>query len=169
MSLRFFLSIFANTIRFLIPRCVRFKNAHISETLIMKNSRSIAGECILFRKIFIGGCDGLSYGAFTSKYLRVGWTNFLFFFFHPYVMPVAYSWHPRKDRKVCVIAMRTILRRVHPPADLCYHMVLRYHQLEREIDVENISPFNTSLFVPSTPSFSLSLPFSFSFFLSMMT
>lgn len=40
-------------------------------------------------------------------------------------------------------------RRVHPPADLCYHMVLRYHRPEREIDVENISPFNTSLFAPS--------------------
>lgn len=64
-------------------------------------------------------------------------------------MPVAYLWHPRKDRKVCVIAMRTIFRRVHPLADLCYHMVLRYHQLEREIDVENISPFNIPLRFPS--------------------
>jgi len=44
-------------------------------------------------------------------------------------------------------------RRVHPLADLCYHMVLRYHRLEREIDVENISPFNTFF----APSFSLSL------------
>lgn len=54
-------------------------------------------------------------------------------------------------------------RRVHPLADLCYHMVLRYHQLEREIDVENISPFNISLFAPSTPPLIHSL-LSFSLF-----
>lgn len=55
-------------------------------------------------------------------------------------------------------------RRVHPLADLCYHMVLHYHQPEREIDVENISPFNTSLFAPvNAPRLFHSLLFFFAF------
>lgn len=120
-------------------------------------------RCISLLKIFIAGCDRLSYGAFTTEYLCRADK----FFFHRYVMPVAYSGiHERqkgvRDRH------ENDPRRVHPLADLRYHMVLRHLQLEREIDVENISPFNTSLSLSSRPviSFPLSRSLSHSFFSS---
>lgn len=95
-SLRFFLSIFGSTL--LISRCVRFKSAHTSETLIMKNSRSIAGNVFYFWKYLLLDATDFHTAHLPRNISASGGQNFLLFFFRTWCRSRTPGIHGKTER-----------------------------------------------------------------------
>lgn len=134
-------------------RCVHFRSTYLRNSDLMKNSRSIAGNVFYFWKYLL--LDTTDYHTVHLPWNISAPSGQNFFYIRTWCRSRS---TPSTERQKGVRDRHeNDPRGVHPLADLCYHMVLHYHQLAREIDAENISPFNTSLLPINVPSFSLSL------------